>query len=72
MSSSPLVLITGGNGFVGYAVLAGTLKAGVRAALSKKKKPLQSLSNKRLCLLLLDARMRVIFMMLRTILLMYR
>jgi len=32
MSSSPLVLITAGNGFVGYAVLAGTLKAGVRAS----------------------------------------
>lgn len=29
MSSPPLVLITGGNGFIGYAVLAGTLKAGV-------------------------------------------
>lgn len=29
MSSAPLVLITGGNGFVGYAVLAGILKAGV-------------------------------------------
>ena len=29
MSSPPLVLITGGNGFVGYAVLAGTLMAGV-------------------------------------------
>lgn len=29
MSSSPLVMITGGNGFVGYAVIAGVLKAGV-------------------------------------------
>ncbi|KAL6716596.1 hypothetical protein ACLMJK_006163 [Lecanora helva] len=38
MSSSPLVLITGGNGFVGYAVLAGTLKAGyrVRAAVRRQ------------------------------------
>lgn len=34
MSSPPAVLITGGNGFVGYAVLAGTLKAGVRVSLS--------------------------------------
>ena len=32
MSSPPLVLITGANGFVGYAVLAGTLKAGVRVS----------------------------------------
>ena len=30
MSTAPLVLITGGNGFVGYAVLVGALKAGVR------------------------------------------
>lgn len=29
MSAPPLVLITGGNGFVGYAVLAGTLNGGV-------------------------------------------
>ena len=29
MSSSPLILITGANGFVGYAVLAGALKAEV-------------------------------------------
>ena len=29
MSSSPLILITGANGFVGYAVLAGALKAKV-------------------------------------------
>ena len=36
MSSSPLVLITGGNGFIGYAVLAGALEAGVRDALSKQ------------------------------------
>lgn len=35
MSTSPLVLITAGNGFVGYAVLAGTLKAGVRVSLKK-------------------------------------
>ena len=33
MSSPPLVLITGGNGFVGYAVLAGALKAGVSEVL---------------------------------------
>lgn len=32
MPSSPLVLITGGNGFVGYAVLAGILYAGVRVS----------------------------------------
>ena len=32
MSSPPLVLITGANGFVGYAVLVGTLEAGVRAS----------------------------------------
>ena len=44
MSSSPLVLITGGNGFVGYAVLVGTLKAGVRAL---PKRTQQSLSNMR-------------------------
>lgn len=37
MSSSPLVLITGGNGFVGYAVIVGALKAGyhVRAAVRR-------------------------------------
>ena len=29
MSSPSLVLITGGNGFVGYAVLVGLLKEGV-------------------------------------------
>ena len=29
MPSPPLVLVTGGNGFVGYAVLVGTLNAGV-------------------------------------------
>ena len=29
MTTSPLVMITGGNGFVGYAVIAGVLKAGV-------------------------------------------
>ena len=28
ISSHPLVLITGGNEFIGYALLAGTLKAG--------------------------------------------
>ncbi|KAM0799445.1 hypothetical protein BDR22DRAFT_890341 [Usnea florida] len=38
MSSPPLVLITGGNGFVGYAVLAGALQAGyyVRAAVRRQ------------------------------------
>ncbi|KAL8831102.1 MAG: hypothetical protein Q9191_001051 [Dirinaria sp. TL-2023a] len=30
MSSSPLIMITGGNGFIGYAVLAAALKAGFR------------------------------------------
>ena len=30
MSSLPLVLITGANGFVGYAVLTGVLNAKVR------------------------------------------
>lgn len=33
MSSAQLVLITAGNGFVGYAVLVGTLKAGVSVLL---------------------------------------
>ena len=32
MSSTQLVMLTGGNGFVGYAVLAGLLKAGVRTS----------------------------------------
>ncbi|KAL8717156.1 MAG: hypothetical protein Q9225_005575 [Loekoesia sp. 1 TL-2023] len=38
MSSSPLILVIGGNGFVGYAVLAGALKAGyqVRAAVRRQ------------------------------------
>ena len=70
MSSLPLVLITGGNGFVGYAVLAGTLKVGVRAVLSKNT--MHSLSNKRLCLLLLYARTLGTFVMLKTILLMFQ
>ena len=39
MPSSPLILITGANGFVGYAVLAGALKAGV----SDDKHPYDSL-----------------------------
>lgn len=30
MESSPLVLVTGGNGFVGYSVLLGILGSGVR------------------------------------------
>ena len=33
MSSPSLVLVTGGNGFVGYAVLAGLLRNGVGFAL---------------------------------------
>jgi len=33
MSSPTIVLITGGNGFIGYAVIAGALAAGVRMAL---------------------------------------
>lgn len=32
MSSFQLVMLTGGNGFVGYAVLAGLLKAAVRTS----------------------------------------
>ena len=32
MSSSPLVLITGGDGIIEYAVRAGRLKAGVRVS----------------------------------------
>ena len=31
MASPQRVMITGGNGFIGYAVLVGLLKAGVRA-----------------------------------------
>ncbi|KAL8795378.1 MAG: hypothetical protein Q9195_002119 [Heterodermia aff. obscurata] len=37
MSSSPLVMITGGNGFVGYAVLVGALKAGYRVRASVRR-----------------------------------
>jgi len=33
MLSPSLVLITGGNGFIGYAVIAGALAAGVRLSL---------------------------------------
>lgn len=35
MASSQRVMITGGNGFIGYGVLVGLLKAGVRASPSK-------------------------------------
>ena len=45
MSSSPLVLINGGNGFVGYAVLAGTLKAGVRVSWKIIAKAIQPLAH---------------------------
>ena len=38
MSALPLALITGGNGFVGYAVIAGALKAGVRSAVENTVK----------------------------------
>ena len=31
MASPQRVMITGGNGFIGYGVLVGLLKAGVRA-----------------------------------------
>ena len=41
MSTSPLVLITAGNGFVGYAVLAGALKAGVRVSLKNSVAAIQ-------------------------------
>lgn len=37
MESPPLVLVTGGNGFVGYAVLLGILKSGVRLSLLRSK-----------------------------------
>ena len=45
MSSPPLVLITGGNGFVGYAVLVGLLKIGVRVSVRTNIKAVDALAR---------------------------
>lgn len=45
MSSSQLLMLTGGNGFVGYAVLAGLLKAGVRTSSNFTAKAICALAH---------------------------
>ena len=46
MSSPPLVLITGGNGFVGYAVLVGILNIGVRISVGLNGKAVDALARR--------------------------